>query len=121
MYTYITSLVPKIWEAPNGQLKIQMFATGFNIFQVELETLHMTDSVGFLLMGTHNSKKNETILLGDFFGSLIPGLLYGQYTFGTYLGNKKCVDFFMYYLACKSTVETLMSGCPFGIPRHKQK
>ena len=56
-----------------------------------------------------------------FFGSLIPRLLYGQYTFRTYLGNKRCVDFFMYYLACKSTVETLMSGCPFGIPKHKQK
>ena len=55
------------------------------------------------------------------FGSLILRLLYGQYTFGTYLGNKKCVDFFMYYLECKSTVETLMSGCPFGIPKHKHK
>ena len=48
-----------------------------------------------------------------FFGSLIPRLLYGQYTFGTYLG---CVDFFMYYLECKSTVETLMSGCPVESP-----
>ena len=38
-----------------------------------------------------------------------------------YLGNKRCVDFFMYYLERKSTVETLMSGCPFEISKHKQK
>ena len=41
--------------------------------------------------------------------------------FGPIWETKDVLDFFMYYLACKSTVETLMSGCPFGIPKHKQK
>ena len=68
MYTYITSLVPEIWEAPiDGQLKIQLFNTAFTIFQAGLETSHLTDSVGSSWVHIILKKTHETILLGDFF------------------------------------------------------